>query len=316
MPPRKRPPVEKMRNVSAFLSQPQAEESSPASTIAIAEIQLSPGQPRRYFDSTKLAQLVRSVREHVILEPLLVRPLPNGKYELIAGERRLRAAKEAGLKEVPAVSKTLNDREALYIALTENLQREDLNPLEETEALLELLSIVLETSRDEVVTLLNRANHAKNREQILEDKAILQLEKVESVLSTVGELTAESFRANRLPLLNLPDNVLEILRQGKLEYTKARAIAQVKDEQIRQQLLERAIGENLSLSEIREQIKSLKPPSERTRKEDFQKRVQTVQKILFDEKHEHHKALVRMWDKIEQFLKEQEERQEIQKEKN
>ena len=85
-------------------------------------------QPRRYFDPDRQAQLIKSVQEHGILEPLLVRPLADGLYELVAGERRYRAAQELGLKEVPVVIREFDDKQALQVALIENLQREDLNP--------------------------------------------------------------------------------------------------------------------------------------------------------------------------------------------
>jgi ParB family chromosome partitioning protein len=97
------------------------------------EIQINPNQPRKTFDAEKLAELARSIEKHGILQPLIVRA--NGaEYELVAGERRLRAAKLAGLEKVPVVIKPLSDREMMEIALIENLQREDLNPLEEAEA--------------------------------------------------------------------------------------------------------------------------------------------------------------------------------------
>jgi ParB family transcriptional regulator, chromosome partitioning protein len=262
MPPRKRPLVEDMRNVSAFLSQPKSEEIASTATTAISKIIPSPKQPRHYFDPAKLAQLASSIKEHGILEPLLVRPLPNGDYELVAGERRLRAAQELGLSEVPIIIKSLNDREALQVTLLENLQREDLNPIEETEAVLELLTISLDLDKDAIVSLLNRANHAKNRNHPLEDNVILQLKQVETILTNVGRFTRESFRANRLPLLNLSEDVLEILRQGKLEYTKARAIGRIGNQVQRKALLEEAIAKDLSLSEIKEKIVALNTASQ------------------------------------------------------
>lgn len=267
---RKRPLVEEMRNVSTFLSQPEVKSEASTNTIAIDKIQLPPKQPRRYFDPEKLAQLVQSIQEHGILEPLLVRPLPDGNVELVAGERRLRAAQTLELAEVPIVSKSLSDREALQVALMENLQREDLNPIEETEALLELLAIALDLQQEDVVSLLNRANHAKNRNQQLEDNVILQLNQVETVLSAVGRFTAESFRANRLPLLNLPDDVLEALRQGKLEYTKARAIARLKNDTQRQQLLTTTLEEDLSLSQLKERIAAVAQPVQSTQADTAQ----------------------------------------------
>ncbi|MBW4489928.1 MAG: ParB/RepB/Spo0J family partition protein [Trichocoleus desertorum ATA4-8-CV12] len=227
-------------------------------SVAIDRIQLPEKQPRRYFDPEKMQQLVQSVQEHGILEPLLVRPLGNNDYELVAGERRLRAAQTVGLVEVPIVSKELSDREALQIALMENLQREDLNPVEETEAILELLAIAIDGDTTDVVSVLNRANHAKNRDQALEENVFLQLKTIETTLSGIGRFTPESFRTSRLPLLNLPGDVLQALRQGKLEYTKARAIARIKDAQKRQEVLEEAIAQDLSLAQIKERVASLK----------------------------------------------------------
>ncbi|WP_069074072.1 ParB/RepB/Spo0J family partition protein [Nostoc sp. KVJ20] len=247
-----------------FITDPKSVESS--QTLSIQQIQLPAKQPRRYFDQEKQAQLIKSIEEHGILEPLLVRPLANGNYELVAGERRYRAAQSIGLSELPVVSKELDDQQALQVALLENLQREDLNPVEETEAILDLLSLTLKISTDEVSSILNRANHAKNRHQQLEENVFLQLQALESILSGLGKFSAESFRTSRLPLLNLPAEILKALREGKIEFTKARAIAQVKNEDQRQALLKLALSKNLSFREIKQKIKELNvreeiPPS-------------------------------------------------------
>lgn len=238
-----------------FITDPASVQSS--QTIPIEKIQLPAKQSRRYFDPNKQAQLVKSVKEHGILEPLLVRPLSNGNYELVAGERRYRAAQELQFEDVPVMSRELNDQQALQVALIENLQREDLNPVEETEAILDLLSITLNISNDEVASILHRANHAKNRGQELEENVFLQLQIIESVLVGIGRFSAESFRTSRLPLLNLPAEIMSALRSGQIEFTKARAIARVKDEQQRKTLLKLSISNNLSLSEIRQKIQEL-----------------------------------------------------------
>lgn len=230
-------------------------------SVAITKIVLPEKQPRRYFDPDKMQQLIQSIQEHGILEPLLVRPLDRNTYELVAGERRLRAAQSVGLAEVPIVIKDLSDRETLQIALMENLQREDLNPVEETEAILELLAIALEAETSDVVSILNRANHAKNRGQDLEENVFLQLKTIENILSGIGRFTPESFRTSRVPLLNLPEDILNTLRQGKLEYTKARAIARVKDDKQRKALLKEAIAQNFSLTQIKDRVKNLKHQS-------------------------------------------------------
>jgi ParB family chromosome partitioning protein len=223
-------------------------------TVKVDMIQLPIKQPRRYFDPQKMQQLVQSIQEHGILEPLLVRPLLNGQYELIAGERRFRAAQILGLDTVPIISKDVTDREAIQIALVENLQREDLNPVEETEAILELLSLSLDIEISNITSTLNQSANAKKRGLELTDNVTRQLEAIESLLANVGRFNAESFRTNRLPLLNMPDDVLETLRQGKLEFTKARAIARIRDEAQRQELLEESIAQNLSLSQIKARI--------------------------------------------------------------
>ncbi|MDZ8140093.1 MAG: ParB/RepB/Spo0J family partition protein [Nostoc sp. DedQUE04] len=238
-----------------FITDPKSVESS--QTLSIQQIQLPAKQPRRYFAPDKQSQLVQSIKDHGILEPLLVRPLKNGTYELVAGERRYRAAQEIGLSELPVVFRDLDDQQALQIALIENLQREDLNPVEETEAILELLSLKLKISSEEVGSILNRANHAKNRHQQLEENVFLQLQVIESVLSGLGKFSSESFRTSRLPLLNLPIDILTALREGKIEFTKARAIAQVKNKEQRKTLLNLAISQNLSFREIKQKIQEL-----------------------------------------------------------
>lgn len=247
----------KMRGVEDLLSM-DLESVAPTATVNIDKIRLPAQQPRRYFDREKLNQLVHSVKEHGILQPLLVRAVGD-EFELVAGERRLRAAKAAGLTEVPIITKELSDHQTLQIALLENLQREDLNPVEETEGILELLCMELDLNSCDVVSILNQVANAKKRGLELTENVSRQLEIIESVLSGVGRFSAESFRTSRLPLLNLPDDVLEVLRQGKLEYTKARAIAKLKDEGERRELLDKVLNENLSLSEIKQLVKELTP---------------------------------------------------------
>lgn len=162
-----------------FISDPNSIQiDQPSTTVSLTSIKLPVRrQPRRYFDPEKMVQLVSSVKEHGILEPVLVRPLGDGNYELIAGERRLRAAQEVGLTQIPIVSREFSDREALQVALMENLQRDDLNPIEETEAVLELLVIALDTNIEEVKTVIYQAANAKNRGQELKGNVSLQLEK-------------------------------------------------------------------------------------------------------------------------------------------
>lgn len=277
---RQRTQYSALSGVNAFLSSGSKKEDIRSSnTTPIENIRLPHRQPRRYFDPVKMEQLTESVKEHGILEPLLVRKLSDGEYELVAGERRYRAAKEAGLEEVPISVRELDDEQALQIALIENLQREDLNPVEETEGILDLLMITLQSSREEIISTLNIAAHAKRKGEEVADNVIRKnLEEIEKVFALVGTLSPESFRTNRLPLLNLPAEILDALKEGKLEYTKARAIAKLKDFNQRQQLLNKAIVEELSLTQIKEEVKPNLPPAKEPL--NFNQRISKIEQVI------------------------------------
>jgi ParB family chromosome partitioning protein len=247
-------PVDLLFGSNATNTQPT--QSRP-NTIAITKIHLPSSQPRRYFDSEALEELSRSIKELGILEPLLVRPLNDDTYELVAGERRYRAASMAGLTEIPIVVREMDDATTYQVRLVENLQREDLNPLEETEGILELLALRLQLSLDDTIKLLQKMeNEAKGkitRNVTGNAPALL----VEEIFTALGRMRWDSFVRNRLPLLNLPHDVLEVLRTGRLEYTKARTIARIQVLEIRTKLLKVAIESNLSLSEIKQKIKEV-----------------------------------------------------------
>lgn len=239
---------------------------SPRETVVSVEwIVLPQSQPRKYFDEQKMQQLIESVRRDGILQPLLVRPAEEGKYKLVAGERRYRAAQKVGLTEVPVTIREMTDEQAMQYSLLENLQREDLNPVEETEGILLLLALNLGCETSEVSSLLYRMKHALDKpDESGRNVMPKEMSLVEEVFDKLSGMTWESFVKNRLPVLNLPTDVLEVLRQGRLEYTKARAIAQVKDDSQRQHLLKETIAEGLSLSQIKEQVKALKTSSDST----------------------------------------------------
>lgn len=287
-------------------------------TIPLEQISLPPNQPRRYFDSEALQQLTESIKLHGILQPLLVRLIDGEKHELVAGERRYRAAKELGLQVVPVVIRELDDNAAFQLALIENLLREDLNPVEETEGILQLLALKLGRSVEDIPPLLRRLQHERKvaalssnnvigkpespsdntvqddvvkdeSEKINSDNNVIEkdenekidasnnvigkdedheqqgsnplnpdLKVVEEVFEGLGLMTWESFANNRLPLLNLPEDILDALREGALEYTKAKAIAQIQNLDERVAFLEQAIAQNWSLSEIKQRISDKK----------------------------------------------------------
>lgn len=237
-----------------------------AELIPIDQIKVRENQPRRYFGNDEMKTLVSSVREYGVLQPVLARPLGNNTLELVAGERRLRAAVEAGLKQMPVVVREMSERQAAELAILENLQRENLNPVEETDAILNLLSSRLKKPTTYVVDLVRQLyDEARGR---LGNNVVSSEEKglIEGFFTSLGRFSISSFYTHRLPLLRLPDNLLDTVRRGRLEYTKALAISKVKNETTRTELIERAVAENLSLMHLREIIKEFqsnqpyKPP--------------------------------------------------------
>ena len=250
----KKPPASRtqLKNVTLF-SEKDEITLSPHS-VPLDAIKLPKQQPRRYFDPEKLAGLVESIKQHGILEPLLVRPIGASAYELVAGERRYRAATEIGLAEVPIVVREMSDSDALQIALIENLQREDLNPVEETEGILQLLAIKLQKTELEVISLLHRMlDEAKGKvpHNVMgnSDVTIIQ-----QVFGGIALMEWQSFVSNRLPLLKLPNDVLLVLRKGLIAYTKAQAISRIKDEAQRKEILDEVVTYDLSLARIKERI--------------------------------------------------------------
>ncbi|MCC5618613.1 ParB/RepB/Spo0J family partition protein [Nostoc sp. CHAB 5836] len=237
----------------------QAESTNDATQVlSIESIVLPQNQPRRYFDPNKHEQLKLSIKQHGILQPLIVRPLTNNCYELVAGERRYRAALELKLEKVPIVVLHLNDKQVIQVALIENLHREDLNPVEETEAVVQLLAFQLNMPVQEVPALLFRMQKEAKGKAAHNIVGQSEVQVVQEVFNSLGLMSWESFITHRLPLRNLPEEILEVLSQGKIAYTKAQAIARIKDKKERQAVLFDSISKNLSLNEIKERISNLK----------------------------------------------------------
>ena len=211
-------------------------------------------QPRRRFEN--LEALAESIREKGVLQPLLVRPLGDGRYAIVAGERRYRAAKMAGLAEVPVRVLDLPEKEARLLALVENLQREDLNPYEETLGVLELLSEELGKTREEVVALLHRMRDEARGRVPRNVSGSPEARKVEEVFRALARMTWESFVRTRLPLLGLPEDLRAALEEGAIPYTAALELKKVKDLEARARLLEEAKG-GLSLRELRARVREV-----------------------------------------------------------
>lgn len=200
--------------------------------IPITEIDLNPDQPRKSFDQEALAQLADSIRQLGLLQPILVQQV-KGRYQIIAGERRFRAARLAGLQQLPCIEKDFDADEKLLAALIENLQREDLNPMEEAAAIRSVM----------------------DRLQLTQEQAAEKLGKSRSAL------------ANVLRLLSLPEGVAALVRSGQLSEGHGRALAGLKDAARQQSLADRVISQGLSVRALEQLIAEPAKPRATTRAE-------------------------------------------------
>lgn len=193
------------------------ESAEGTTTLRISEVEPNKDQPRKHFDKEALQQLADSIGEHGVIQPLIVRSMPNGNYLIVAGERRWRAAKMAGLSEIPVVIRDdLTDEQAMQIAMIENLQRENLNPIEEALGYKELL----------------------DRYSITQDKLARALGKARSTIT------------NSLGLLAMPNAVQELLRSGKLSAGHCKALKKIKDEAMMIELAHKTAEGELSVRQV------------------------------------------------------------------
>lgn len=201
------------RGLNALISEANAETGNePEAVLSISEIVRNPNQPRKTFDEDKLAELADSIRQNGVLQPILVRR-KGQKYEIVAGERRYQASKLAGLKEIPAVVREIDDDKVFQLALIENLQRSDLSPIEE----------------------------AKGYKQLLTSRSLTQ-EELAKILSK-----SRSAIANTLRLMDLPVEVQHMMEQGLLTAGHARAILAVPFEEGRIKLAKKVVTESLTV---------------------------------------------------------------------
>lgn len=183
--------------------------------LPLVNIRSNPYQPREYFDEQALKELADSIKEHGVVQPIIVKKSIKG-YEIIAGERRTRAAKMAGLDKIPAIVREFNDQEMMEIALIENIQRENLNPIEEAEAF----------------------------SKIIENNNFTQ----EQVAQKFGK--SRSYITNLLGLLNLPEKTKELVKEQKITMGHARVLSKISDEDLVNELADKIISDGLSVREI------------------------------------------------------------------
>ena len=211
------------RGLDSLFADNSVDELNPSvNKLRIMEIEPNRDQPRKDFDEKSLSELAESIEQHGVLQPLVVRPLTSGGYQLVAGERRWRAARIAGLTEVPVVVKELTDEEVIEIAMIENLQREDLNPLEEAlgyRYMMDELNITQEQAAEKV---------GKSRPAV----------------------------ANAIRLLRLPDEVQEMVKNNLISPGHARALLGFENQELIIQTAKRIVKEDLSVREVETLVKN------------------------------------------------------------
>lgn len=222
------------RGLGSLLADNSIEENNSIQPVKLDIMDIEPNkeQARKQFDETALSELADSIAQHGVLQPLLVRPIIGGGYQLIAGERRWRASRIAGLTQVPVIIKELNDDEAAVISLIENLQREDLNPIEE----------------------------AYGFASLIKDFDLTQ----EEAARRVGK--SRPAVANALRLLRLPQEVIDAVREGKLSAGHARALAAIEDEKTAIFAAKTVMEKGLSVRETEKLVKALTAEKKEKRK--------------------------------------------------
>lgn len=211
------------KGLNAIFMENDAEDNNSTVTLRLSEIEPNKDQPRKEFDDTALADLAESISKHGLLQPILVRPIIGGGYQIVAGERRYRASRMAGLTEVPVIIRELSESETMELALIENLQRENLTPIEE----------------------------ALGYRTLMEEHEFSQ----EEVSKAVGK--SRSAVANALRLLKLPEDILSMVSEGKISAGHARAILSLDNEKDMSFLADEIIKKDLSVRQAEKLSKKM-----------------------------------------------------------
>lgn len=220
------------KGLDALFIDNSTEDAKSAVKLNINDIEPKRDQPRKNFDETALSELADSIALHGVIQPLLVRPISDGGYQLIAGERRWRASRLAGLTEVPVVIREMTDSEAMELALIENLQREDLNPIEEAEGY-KLLMDTYSLTQEEAA-----ARVGKSRPAV----------------------------ANTMRLLALPKEVLDLIKEGRISSGHGRTLLGLDDKSVMLKLCGEIEEKQLSVRQLEAIVKSLNAPKKDTEK--------------------------------------------------
>lgn len=230
------------KGLNAIITSNLVDEGDQVTEVRLGDIRANPYQPRKEFSAEAIRELADSIKEHGIIQPLIVRKSIKG-YELVAGERRLRAAKEAGLQKVPVVIKQYTDQQLMEIALIENLQRENLNPIEEAEA---------------YDKLMEHYNYTQ-----------------EELAKKIGK--SRPHVANILRLLQLPQKIRELVAVGSLSMGHARALLPIEDDSVQWNIALDVVKKSLSVRQLEELVKSLNVSRETKSKKPVKKEKTLIQ---------------------------------------
>ena len=230
------------KGLDALFQDNNTEAAGSAVTMKITEIEPNKGQPRKEFDENALTELADSISQHGVIQPLLVRPMTNGRYQLVAGERRWRASRMAGVQEVPVFIREMTDLETMEVALIENLQREDLNPVEEAIGYKELMD-----------------NFGMKQEEVAKKVA-----------------KSRPVVANALRILNLPESVLGMVQKGNISTGHARALLSFSEEQKIKEVAEEIIKKGLTVRDVEKltQTKETKITKKASSKDSYYKEME------------------------------------------
>jgi ParB family chromosome partitioning protein len=221
------------KGLGALIPPTTTETAAAYQELPVSALRPNPNQPRSSFDEESMAALTASIREVGVLQPVLVRPMGDGEYELVAGERRWRAARRAGLQAIPALIRTVGDVATLEQALVENLQREDLSPLDEAAAY----------------------------QQLIEDFRLTH----EEIANRVGKSRVSI--SNTLRLFQLPSGIQKVVAQGQLSAGHARALLGTPDRSFQETLARRAVAEGLSVRAVEDAVRKHGEGSTRAERE-------------------------------------------------
>ena len=238
------------RGLDALYDNTEAAEAEQKDLIELRISMIEPNhnQPRKDFDEDALITLSNSIAEHGIIQPIIVSPSENGFYKIIAGERRWRAAKMAGLREIPAIVRTYEKQKAAEVAMLENLQREDLNPIEE----------------------------AEGYKNLMENFGLTQ----ESLSRSLGK--SRSAIANSVRILSLPQNIIDMVRNGLISEGHARTLLSIEDDAEKQRLAEEIINGKLSVRDTEKIAGEKKTAKKIAEKKEISPEIKEMEKRLSD----------------------------------